>query len=75
LLLAASIDKLFDQKFISFDDDGFMVVSKTFKENHSDYKEIMLNIGIYKSYIDRTKSLDLHPKTQEYMKKHFKSLK
>ncbi len=75
LLLAASIDKLFDQKLISFDDNGFMVISQFFKDNYSNYEKIMLNIGIYKSYINRTKSLDLHPKTKEYMKIHFQSLK
>ena len=74
LLLSASIDKLFDQHYISFDDDGFMVVSDKFKQTHSDYKNIMSTIGIYKSFIEQKKHLKLSSKTKEYMKRHFKEL-
>ena len=53
LLLSASIDKLFDQHYISFDDNGFMVVSDKFKQIRPDYKDIMSIIGIYESFIEQ----------------------
>ena len=75
LLLSASIDKLFDKYHISFNENGYMVISKKFKKNHSNYKQIMSIIGIYKSMIDQEKSLELNPETKEYMNRHFKEFK
>ncbi len=75
LLLSASIDKLFDQYYISFDDNGFMIISEKFKQTHTNYKDIMSTIGIYKSFIEQRKSLSLSKETKEYMKSHFRELK
>ena len=75
LLLSASIDKLFDKHYISFDDNGFMVVSNKFKQIHPDYKDIMSTIGIYESFIEQKKHLKLSDETKKYMKRHFKELK
>ena len=75
LLLSSSIDKLFDQYLISFDNNGFMVVSEKFKKTHSDYKDIMSTIGIYESLIEQKENLKFSIETKEYMKRHFKELK
>ena len=75
LLLSASIDKLFDKHNISFDENGFMVISEDFKEKHLDYKDIMSTIGIYEDFIEQRKYLSLSKETKEYMKRHFKELK
>ena len=75
LLLSASIDKLFDQHYISFDDNGFMIISEKFKQIHPNYKEIMSTIGIYESFIEQKKHLKLSDETKKYMKKHFEKLK
>ncbi|MGL5590881.1 MAG: HNH endonuclease, partial [Metamycoplasmataceae bacterium] len=71
--LLASIDKLFDKKWISFDEEGKLVVSKTFKKNHN-YKEVMATIGIYKDFIVQNKAIKLQDKTKEYMRIHFQAM-
>lgn len=74
LLLSASIDKLFDQHYISFDEKDLLVVNKEFKVRHPNYKDIMSTIGVYKKLIDRKQSLSLSEESKKYMKRHFKEV-
>jgi len=75
LLLSASIDKLFDTHLISFDDDGYMLISKKLQEKYVDYKEIMIKIGVCEKIINRKKSIDFHETTKQYLKKHASKIK
>ena len=75
LLLSATIDKLFDQYFISFDEEGIMVISDSFKNKHHNYEDIMLTIGVYESFVKKDKAIKLSHQTKEYMKKHYEKLK
>ncbi|MGL6124961.1 MAG: MrcB family domain-containing protein [Metamycoplasmataceae bacterium] len=70
LLLSASIDKLFDRYLISFDEDGKLVVSKSFEKRHN-FKDVMITIGIYEKYIDQKEGIEFHEQTKKYLKKHF----
>lgn len=76
--LIASIDKLFDNHLISFDELGRLYISKKIKEKNN-YKEILKLCGIPDDYINGTKSVyekeylneDSVNKIKENMKFHY----
>ena len=70
LLLSSSIDKLFDNLLISFDDNGFMLISKKFKNKYKNYADIMKKIGIYEEFINSEKSIEFDENTKKYLKIH-----
>lgn len=59
LLLCPNHDKLFDRGYISFDDNGGILISKTL----SDKNQIYMNVN-------QELSITMSKKTQEYMKYH-----
>ncbi|MGL4342944.1 MAG: MAG4270 family putative restriction endonuclease [Metamycoplasmataceae bacterium] len=79
LLLAASIDKLFDGHYISIDGNEKLYVSKKFKKKYKNYEDILKTIGIKDEYISRKSKIPLPIQKKEEMKVflnvHFNLLK
>ncbi len=64
LLLAAHLDALFDKGLISFDSNGFILVSDLISES-----------DLNKLSIDKSMQLNMAPETHEYMKCHRRKYK